>query len=121
MQTLKLSLETAVGFVDERPCWDLPPESPIDIPRECTLPAVLQSLILEVVAKSKFALVRGIPSYTQWIDDDVLPPVTGLGGPDLKNVDVLFVQLESKLERERMVRRRWVKSPNGDWLMEECH
>ena len=91
MQTLKLSLETTFGL---RTYFSFPPEIPSDILRKCTPPAALQSLILEVV-QTESELERSITTYTQWIADDVLLPVTGLGGPDLKNVDVLFVRLEA--------------------------
>jgi len=116
VQMLKLSLETTCGLDRKGKYFSFPPEIPSDI---SLVPAALQSLILEVV-QPDYELEQSVPTCTQWIDDNVLPPVTGFGGPDLKNIDVLFVRLESELERERVVRRRWVKSPNGDWLMEEC-
>jgi len=119
VQTLKVSLKSTRGLDREGTDFNFPPGIPSDILRGCILPAALQSLILEVV-QTDYELERSVPTFTQWIDDNVLPPVTGLGGPDLKNIDILFVRLESKLERERVVRRRWVKSPNGNWLMEEC-
>jgi len=119
VQTLKVSLKYTCGLDREGTDFNFPPGIPSDILRGCILPAALQSLILEVV-QTNYELEQSVPTFTQWIDDNVLPPVTGLGGPDLKNIDVLFVRLESKLERERVVRRRWVKLPNDDWLMEEC-
>ena len=119
VQTLKLSLNTTRGLDREGTDFSFPPGSPSDIHRGCTLPAALQFLILEVV-QTDYKLERSVPTCTQWINDNVLPPVTGLGGPNLKNIDVLFVRLENKSGRERVVRRRWAKSPNGDWLMEEC-
>ena len=52
------------------------------------------------------------------IDDDVVYPVTDLGGSDLKSIDVSFVLHERGLGRGRRIWKRWAKFPNGDWRME---
>ena len=94
-------------------------EIPSDYLRTTTLPAALGTLKLEMVQpKNELELI--IAPCARWIDDDILPSVTGLGGPDLRSVEVWFVQLESKVARERVLRRQWTKLPNGDWQMEEC-
>ena len=52
------------------------------------------------------------------IDDDVVHPVTGLGGSDLKSIDVSFVLRESNLERERRIWKQWAKLPDWVWRIE---
>ncbi len=85
--------------------------------RNNVLPGGLQSLRLDVV-QSYGELERSLAQCSQWIDDDILHPVTGLGGSDLKSIDVSFVQPEGGSERERRVWKRWAKLPDGDWRME---
>ena len=94
-------------------------EIPIDSFRNFTFPAPLQSLKLDV-AQTSYELERSVAPCTRWISDSILPPVTGLGGSDLKHIDVSFVQPQSVLERERVISKRWVKSPNENWQIEEC-
>jgi len=85
--------------------------------RNNVLPGALQSLRLDVV-QTYGGLERSLANCSQWIDDDVLHPVTGLGGSDLKTIDVSFVQCEGGSERERRIWKRWAKLPDGDWRME---
>ena len=94
-------------------------EIPADYLRTTTLPAALKTLKLEMV-QAKNELEWIIAPCTRWIDYNVLPSVTGLGGPDLRSVEVWFVQPESELARERVLWRQWIKLPNGDWQMEGC-
>jgi len=94
-------------------------EIPADYLRTTTLPAALKTLKLEMV-QLKNELECNIAPCTRWIERDVLPSVTGLGGPDLRSIEVWFVQPESRLGRERVHWRQWIKLPNGDWQMEEC-
>ena len=88
-----------------------------DYRRDNVLSGALQSLRLDVVQRYG-ELERSLAQCSQWIDDDILHPVTGLGGPDLKCIDVSFVQREGRSERERRIWKRWAKLPDGDWRME---
>jgi hypothetical protein len=88
-----------------------------DYLRTATLPAALQTLKLEMV-QAHDPLEQNITPCARWIEYNILPYVTGLGGPDLRGIEVSFIQPESKLACERVLWRRWVKSPNGDWLIE---
>ena len=88
-----------------------------DYLRNNTLPGVLQSLRLEVVQR-RGNLESGLALCSRWIDDDIVHPVKGLGGSDLKSVDVSFVLPESGLERERRIWKRWAKLPDEDWQIE---
>ena len=86
--------------------------------RNNMLPGALQSLKLDVVQRYG-KLERSLAQCIRWIDDDVVHPVTGLGGSGLKNIDVSFVLHHgSGFERERRVWRRWTKLPDGDWQIE---
>ena len=89
-----------------------------DYPRNEMLPGVLQSLRMDLVqyhGKLEWSLAQ----CTRWIDDDVVHPVTGLGGSDLKSIDVSFVLHHgSGFERERRIWRRWAKLPDGNWRIE---
>ena len=85
--------------------------------RNTVLPGPLQSLRLEVV-QHYGDLERSLAHCSRWIDDDILHPVTGLGGSDLKSIDVSFVQREGGSERERRIWKRWAKLPDGNWRME---
>ena len=77
----------------------------------------LQSLRLDVV-QYRGELEPSLAHCSRWIDDDILHPVTGLGGSDLKSIDVSFVQAEGGSERERRIWKRWAKLPDGGWRME---
>jgi len=94
-------------------------EIPADYLRITPLPAPLKTLKLEVV-QAHSDLGRSIAPCTGWIGYNVLPSVTGLGGPDLRSVEVWFVQPESELVRGRLIWRQWIMLPNGDWQMEGC-
>ena len=88
-----------------------------DYLRNNMFPGVLQSLRLDVVQISG-ELERSLAPCSRWIDDDIVHPVKGLGGSDLKSIDVSFVLQESVLGRERRIWKRWSKSPDGDWQIE---
>ena len=88
-----------------------------DYLRNNTLPGALQGLRLEVV-QHYGDLVRSLAQCSQWIDDDVVHPATGLGGSNLKSIDVSFVLPENEFERERRIWKRWAKLPDGDWRIE---
>ena len=81
---------------------------------ESTSPAALQSLRLDVTQTCN-ELERSVAPCTRWVEND---PMTGVGGPDLKSVDAFFFQPEGKLVQERVLRRRWIKSIEGDWEMD---
>jgi len=120
VQALELSVVTKSGLDwEESRLWSYEEEVPTDYFRNSTFPAVLQSLKVDV-AQTSYELERSVPPCTRWISDNILPPVTGLGGSDLKYIDVSFVQPKSVLERERVISKRWVKSPDDDWQIEEC-
>ena len=87
--------------------------------RNNMLSGTLQSLRLNVVqcgGESKLSLAH----CSKWIDDDILHPVTGLGGSDLKSIDVSLVQREGGSERKRRIWKQWAKLPDGNWQMEGC-
>jgi hypothetical protein len=111
LQVLKLHIHEmwSLGTITR-----FPAEIPDDSLREFTLSAPLQTLKVEVV-QAMDGLERSVAPFVQWIGENVLPSVTGLGGPDLKSIDVSFVQPENLLVREQVLCRQWVKSSNGDW------
>jgi len=121
LQSLELRIVTESGLDMEERERKLSHtvEIPADYLRTSTLPAALKTLKLEVV-QDYSELGHSIAPCTRWIDYDVLPSVTGLGGPDLRSTEVWFVQPESKLARKRVLWRQWIKLPNGDWQMEGC-
>ena len=88
-----------------------------DYPRNNMSPGVLQSLRVDVV-QYRGDLKRSLALCSQWIDDDVVHPVTGLGGSDLKSIDVSFVLHERGSGRERRIWKRWAKLRDGDWRIE---
>ena len=85
--------------------------------RNNTLPGPLQSLRLEVVQRFG-KLEWDLAQCSRWIDDDVIHPVTGLGGSDLKSIDVSLVLRNDNFEQKRRIWRRWAKLPDGDWRIE---
>jgi len=119
IQSLELRIVTEFGLNMEGRNLSHKVEIPADDLRTTTFPAALKTLKLEVV-QADSELGRSIAPCTRWIDHEVLPSVTGLGGPDLRSVEVWFVQPESKLARERVIWRQWIKLPNGDWQMDGC-
>ena len=92
-------------------------EIPNDHLRNNILSGALQSLRLDVI-QCYDELERSLAQCSRWIDDDILHPVTGLGGSDLKSIDVSFVQPKAGSEQERRIWKQWAKSPDGDWRME---
>src|SRR5258706_1019046 len=66
----------------------------------------LQSLRLDMV-QCCGKLEPSVAQCSQWIDDDILHPVTGWGGSDLKSIDVSFVKPMGGSGRERRTLQRW--------------
>jgi len=121
VQVLKLVIETTCGLDHEGREWTrLGHQEDIATPHfhESTLPAPLQSLRLDVI-QSCDELERSVAPCTRWVDNDTLSSVTGLGGPDLKSVDVSFIQPERKFIPGRVLQRQWVKSIKGDWEIDK--
>jgi hypothetical protein len=81
---------------------------------QAMLTAALQTLDLEVV-QSHDEQERAT-SCIRWVFDDIVPPVTGLGGTGLKSIDLSASQPTSESgESQRVLLRQWVKASNGDW------
>ena len=114
---MELSIITRQGLDSQKRWRQNQGTIPNDYLQNNMLPGALQSLRLEVV-QHYGDLVRSLVQCSRWIDDDVVHPVTGLGGSDLKSIDVSFVLHESGLGRERRIWKRWSKSPDGDWQIE---
>jgi len=119
LQTLKLFIDTKFGLDREEVFIRYPEWVSDDIDRKIMWPAALQSIKLEVV-QTYCELEWSVTPCTQWISDNVLPSVTGLGSSDLKNVEVLFIQPESELAWKRVLWKRWIRTPNNDWKIEKC-
>ena len=86
---------------------------------QAKLPAALQALMLEAVQHCG-ELERGATRFIQWVFDNVVPPVAGLGGPGLKSIGLLVSQPKSRsVERERVLSRQWFRAPNDDWQVLE--
>jgi len=122
VQALNLVIDTLSGLdSDERGERFI--HDQIEVPNnylhEAVLPAAIHSLSLEVVQTS-YKLERSIACCTRWIDDNIIHCVTGLGGPYLKSIDVVFIGREDGSELDRVLRMRWVKSFNGSWQTEKC-
>ena len=102
----------------ERP-WYLPVEVLDDQLHHAKLPAALQAVTLEAVQHGS-ELERGITRCIQWVLDDVIPPVTGLGGIGLKSISVVVSQPKSRsVERGRVFSRQWVRAPDDVWQVLE--
>ena len=96
-----------------------PVEVPNDQPHQAMWPAALQTLKLEAV-QYHGELEQGATRCIRWVSNDVIPSVTGLGGPDLKSIDLLVFQPKSRsVERERVLSRQWVRAPNDVWQVLE--
>ena len=96
-----------------------PVEVPDDQLYQTKLPAALQALTLKAVQQYG-ELERGATLCIQWVLENVLPPVTGLGGIGLKSISLLVSQPKSRtIERERVLSRQWVRAPNGGWQVLE--
>lgn len=122
VRTLKLSVFTKYNLLSEvrELRWrNQTVEISTDYLRNAKLPATLRGLRLDVF-QSFFKLEWSVALCSRWIDDIILPPVTGLGGSDLERIDVSFIQPETRLGREQVIRKRWIKSPNEEWQIEEC-
>ena len=84
--------------------------------RSAILPAALRSLRLDIGPGTD----QGMGPWTWWVNNHIPPAETGLGGPDLRSIELSLIQPESRSERQRVRRRRrWDKSPNGDWEIDE--
>ena len=96
-----------------------PVEVPNDQPHQAMWPAALQTLNLEAV-QYHGELERGATQCIQWVFNDVIPSVTGLGGTGLKSISVVISQPKSRsVERERVLLRQWVRAPNDVWQVLE--
>jgi len=120
VQVLELSIVTRHGLDwEEKQVMTYEVEIPTDYSGNAMLPAALQSIRLDVV-QTFHQLEDSVSVCTRWIGDNILPSVTGLGGSGLKCIDVSLVQPEDGTERERVITKRWIKSPNDDWQLEKC-
>ena len=117
LQTLILFIDTKFGLDREEVFIRYPKWVYDDIDCKIMWPAALQSLKLEVV-QIHYGLEWSVGPCTQWINDNVLPSVTGLGGSDLKSIDVTFIQPD-RLAREEVLCRRWVKLPDDCWQIKK--
>ena len=82
-------------------------------------PAALQTLTLEAV-QFRGELERGATRCSRWVFDNVVPPVTGLGGAGLKSIGLSLSQPTSRSAgRERVLSRQWVRAPNDVWQLLE--
>jgi hypothetical protein len=111
VHTLELSFNTSCGLDSENTEFWLPDDFLLNF----VLSAPLQTLKLEVV-QTHFQLERSVERCTWWLDNIVLPSMTGFGGSELKSIDASFVQPESWSARRRLLCRQWV---NGDWKIVE--
>jgi len=75
------------------------------------LAGALHALKLEVV-QSHHNLELGATKCSQWVFDDVVPYVTGLGGAGLTSIDLSVSRF---VERELILSKQWVKAPNDGW------
>ena len=106
------------GVLDSEEGWRLNRVKSLnDYPQNNMLPGVLQSLRVDVV-QSRGNLEWSLVQCSQWIDDDIIHPMTGLGGPDLGSIDLSLRIRKSGLEPERRIWKRWVKLLDGDWRIE---
>jgi hypothetical protein len=116
VQALKLVIYIHAGTKDEVLTCCFPAEVQL---HQAKLPMALQTLELEV-AQSHDELERSATWCSRWVFDDIVPPVTGLGGTGLKSIRLLVSQPKSRtVERERALSRQWVKAPNDGWKMLE--
>ena len=118
VQVLKL----IVGVIDYEESGEMDCCFPVEVPndqlRKAKLPAALQTLTLEAIQYSG-ELERSATRCSRWVFDCVIPPVTGLGGTGLKSISLFVSQPKSSVERERVLSRQWVKTPNDGWQVLE--
>ena len=116
VQALTLVIETLKGldYEEEIEATVLDHHNKITTAYLSTEQAPLQSLRLDVT-QAYYKLEQSVAPCTRWVENDTLPSVTGVGGPDLKSVDVSFIQLETNWVQERVLRRQWAKSIKGEW------
>ena len=119
VQALELSIVTAHGLDwEERKLRVYEVDISTDYFGNGMLPAVLQRIRLGV--QTFHQLEDSVSVCTRWIGNNIPPSATGLGGSGLKCIDVSFVQPEDGTGRERVISKRWIKSPNDDWQLEKC-
>ena len=119
VQTLKL----VVLWMDYEKSGEMDCCFPIEVLddqlHQAKLPAALQALTLETV-QYYGELERGASLCIQWVFNNVIPPVAGLGGTALKSISMVVSQLKSRsVEREQVLSRQWVRAPNDDWQVLE--
>ena len=117
LKALKLDIIIRDEIEDHEIDPYFPVEAPNDQPHRTMLPAALQTLKLEVTQYDVHdKLERSAARCSRWVCDDVIPSVTGLGGPALKSIDLLVSLRKGRpTAREQVLSRQWVKVPNGDW------
>jgi hypothetical protein len=122
VHTVKLVIDTkyGIGYTGSGEIHSFyPVEVSNDLLHQARLPSALRTLMLEVI-HARNDLERCAAECTRWLYDDIIPSVPGLGGPDLKSIDILVIQPKSEsVERERVLSRRLVKVSNDDWQMVE--
>jgi hypothetical protein len=115
VQALKLITYIQEEMNEERMASYFPVEVLNDPLQQAMLPMALQTLELEV-DQYYGDLELSVTRCSRWIFDDVVPPVTGLGGTGLRSIRLLVSQPERRsVARGRVLSRQWVKLPNGDW------
>ena len=121
VQALNLVIETLQGldYEEEIEAMVLDRHNKITTAYLSTEQAPLQSLRLDVT-QTYYELEQSVAPCTRWVESDTILSVIGLGGPDLKHVDVSFIQLETNWVQERVLRRQWAKSIKGEWEVYKC-
>ncbi len=122
VQTLTLAIEAKGGIEYEENVKMLPfyqVEIPNDELHQTMSPTALQTFKLEVT-QDHCGLERSAARCTQWVYDDIIPPVMGLGGLGLTSIDMSVSKPKiGSIVREPVLSRRWVKVADGSWLIVE--
>ena len=122
VQTLTLTIDTEGGIECEENVKMLyQGEIPSDELHQAMSPTSLQTFKLEVT-QDHCELERSAARCTQWVYDDIIPPVMGLGGLGLTSIDMSVSKPKSGsvfIVREQVLLRRWVKVADDGWQMVE--
>ena len=117
VQTLTLAINTEGGIEYEENvmiCSLYQVEIPNEL-HQAMSPTTLHTFKLEVT-QDNFELERSAARCTQWVHDDIIPPVMGLGGPGLTSIDISVSKPKiGSIVRERVLLRRWVKVAHDGW------
>ena len=122
MRALKLVISIKDGIDDEEsvetnPCF--PVDVRDDQPHQTVWPAALQTIKLEAF-QLHGELERGATRCIQWVLEDIIPSVTGLGSTGLKSIGLLVSLPKSRsVEREQVLSRQWIRAPNDGWQVLE--